>query len=383
MSAKRALSRVRAPEERLAGERAWVVVRSAYADRPFVAVRTSRWRLALIPALVALVAGVALSPAGATISRLIRHALGVPHAAHALFSLPAPGRLLVSGPGGTWTVGTDGSSRRLGTFAQASWSPHGLYIAATHGDQLAVIDPHGVIRWTLARPKVSDPTWYSPSGYRMAYLSGRQLRVVAGDGTGDHLLANDVAPVTPAWRSDHPYQLAYLESSGALVVRDADTGRLIWTARIGSAGMLGWSANGGRLLVLARTRALIYTGDGRLVGQIAGGGHSALLSGSLSPDGRTLALVRSGAAPAAAVASVQRRGSTPRPVLSGEGLRQAVWAPNGRWLLVSWPTADQWVFIRVAGAPGIIGVSRIAQQFAGGSTRRGFPEVDGWCCTAP
>jgi hypothetical protein len=200
MNAKRALNRARAPDELGAEERAWAVVRSAYAARPLVVSRRSRWRLAAVPVLVAVIAGVALSPAGATVSRLIRQALGVQHAAHSLFSLPAPGRLLISGPGGTWTVTADGSSRRLGTWRQASFSPHALYIAAARGDELAALDPRGVPRWTLSRPAVSDPTWYSPSGFRLAYLSGRQLRVVAGDGTGDHQLASKVASVAPAWR---------------------------------------------------------------------------------------------------------------------------------------------------------------------------------------
>jgi hypothetical protein len=383
VNAKRALIRVRAGDERGGEERAWAVVRSAYRERTPVATRSNRWRVALIPALVALLAAVALSPAGATVGNLIRQALGVPNAARALFSLPAPGRLLLSAPGGTWTVSADGSARRVSGFAEASWSPHALYIAAAKGDRLAVLDPHGVLRWTLARPAVTDPSWFSPSGYRIAYLSGRQLRVVAGDGTGDRLVATNLAPVAPAWRPNHPYQLAYLDRAGALVVRDAATQRLIWTDHVGGARALDWSANGDRLLLVTGTRALVYDGTGRPLARFAAARGALLLDGALSPDGRTLALVRSGSTPDVALAALDQPRPALRPVLSGEGLRQVVWAPDGRWLLGTWPSADQWVFIHIAGTPRIAAVSRIAQQFASSPAGRGFPTLEGWCCTAP
>ena len=53
-------------------------------------------------------------------------------------------------------------------------------------------------RWSLARPTVSDPRWYPPIGWRIAYFSRRDPADVAGDGTGDRLLVADVAPVAPA-----------------------------------------------------------------------------------------------------------------------------------------------------------------------------------------
>jgi hypothetical protein len=382
MSAKRALTRVRAPDEPAAEERAWAVVRKAYREQPLRPRRRSRWALALAPALVVLVGALALSPAGATVSRLISRALGVPHAARALFALPAPGRLLVSAPSGTWTVSADGASRRLGPWSQASWSPHGLYVAVAGRDQLAAVDPHGVTRWELARPAVSDPRWYPPTGFRVAYRSGHQLRVVAGDGTGDHLLAANVAPVAPAWRPDHPYQLAYINSRRHLTVRDADSRRVIWTSPAGGVHELAWSADGGRLLVVTRTRARIYDSTGHTTASISIAPSAPALDGSLAPDGRRLALVRGGTAPEVAVADLSSPEPALRSVLSGDGLRQASWSPDGRWLLVGWPAANQWVFVRITGAPRIAAVSRIAQQFTASSRARGFPRVEGWCCTA-
>jgi Sigma-70 region 2 len=69
-------------------------------------------------------------------------------------------------------------------------------------------------------------------------------------------------------------------------------------------------------------------------------------------------------------------------VLEGNGLQQVSWSPDGRWLLVSWPAANQWVFVRVAGAPRIAAVCRIAQQLSTPGARQAFPALDGWCCTA-
>src|SRR6202012_5397054 len=101
----------------------------------------------------------------------------------------------------------------------------------------------------------------------------------------------------------------------------------------------------------------------------------------LSPDGRTLALVRGGNTPGVALANLARRRAPLRPILPGAGVRQATWSPDGRWLLVSWPAANQWVFVHVSGTPRIRAVSRIAQQFGTGSAPSTVPRLEGWCCT--
>ena len=61
-------------------------------------------------------------------------------------------------------------------------------------------------------------------------------------------------------------------------------------------------------------------------------------------------------------------------VFRAPGLRQVVPSPDGRWLLVTWPAADQWVFVRVTARTQILAVSGITRQFGGGS----FPLVAGW-----
>jgi Tol biopolymer transport system component len=216
----------------------------------------------------------------------------------------------------------------------------------------------------------------------VAYLSGNDLRVVAGDGTGDHLLAARVARVAPAWRPGHPYQLAYLTANGGLVVRDGDTGARLWSAKPGRAvRQLAWSADGERLLALSPQRVLIYAGDGRLLAARSASGDVPIVDGALSPDGRTLALLAGGGGSAVVVYGVAARHPVTRRVLAGAGLRQVAWSPDGRWVLISWPAANQWVFVRVVGPPRIAAVSRIAQQFSAGASAR-FPRLEGWCCNA-
>jgi hypothetical protein len=373
---------VRAPDEHAAEQRAREVVRSAYEDHvPSPQRHDHRW-VALVFAVAGLVGALALSPAGAAVSGLITRALGVQHAAPALFSLPAPGRLLISGPGGTWAVAADGSTRRLGSWPQASWSPHGRYVTVVNGDQLAAVDLGGTPQWTLARPAVSDPRWYPPSGYRVAYLSGGELRVVAGDGTADHLLATGLAKVAPAWRPGHPYQLAYVTRRGRVVVRDSDTGQTLWSAAPEGRAttQLAWAPDGQRLIALSRLTIHVYTAAGDPIKTITLPRGMPAIDAALSPNGRQLALVLGGPSNDVVIENLAAHATAPRRVLAGAGLRDLVWSPDGRWLLVSWPAADQWVFVRVAGTPRIDAVSHIARQFSARG-HGGFPHVEGWCCT--
>lgn len=382
MSAKRTLARVHVPDAAGAEARAWALVRTAYAERLPPRPRRRRRRLAVVVASTALVGSIALSPAGATVGHLITRALGVHDAARALFSLPAPGQVLISGPDGTWSIAADGATRRLGPWGQASWSPHGKFVAVAQGSELAAVDPRGELRWALARPAVRDPRWYSPSGLRVAYLSEHSLRVIAGDGTDDHLVAKAAASVAPAWRPEHPYELAYVTSSGRIVVRDGDTGRLLWQARAGIAvDQLIWSPAGARLLAVSKTSVRVYTAGGQLVSARSLPSGAPVLDAALAPDGQTLALALGGSHGEVLLVNVGDAGTGARGLLSGPGLGQIAWAPDGDWLLVTWPAANQWVFIHVVGAPRIAAVSRIAQQFSAAG-RRVYPGLDAWCCTA-
>ena len=108
----------------------------------------------------------------------------------ALTSSPAPGVLLVNATIGPWLVRADGSTRLLGPWSEGSWSPQAKYVVGHAGHRLAAVDPNakGAVRWSLARSGAVHAARWAPDGFRVAYLNGRELRVVAGDGTGDAVL---------------------------------------------------------------------------------------------------------------------------------------------------------------------------------------------------
>jgi hypothetical protein len=56
------------------------------------------------------------------------------------------------------------------------------------------------------------------------------------------------------------------------------------------------------------------------------------------------------------------------------------WSPDGRWLLLPWPEADQWLFLRPEGTRRVSAVANIARQFAPGGARPAFPRTVTWCC---
>jgi tricorn protease len=51
------------------------------------------------------------------------------------------------------------------------------------------------------------------------------------------------------------------------------------------------------------------------------------------------------------------------------------WSPDGKWVLVAWEDANQWVFLRMARVRNIQAVNSVTEQFG-----RGFPSPAGWCC---
>jgi hypothetical protein len=368
------------PDEREAEERSWRVVQAAYDRRQPLPRRRPRLRLALVPAAVALLA-LAVATSGTAIGDWLRDIThpGRQHARPALSSLPGRGRLLVTSPSGPWVVKADGSKRLLGSYEEASWSPHGLFVVAARGRQLVATDPKGRVRWTLARPApITGPRW-SPSGYRIAYLSAGALRVVAGDGTGDRNLIRSVARAPAAWKPGAGHVLAYAARDGSVHVVGADTRRRLWRSRPGPVPHeLAWSADGERLAARTRSAVRIFDARGRLLRTL----RTAAATLRFAPSGHRFALARTpGLAGQSEVALIEDAGP-PRPLFVGAGaLTDLAWSPNGRWLLIGWPSADQWIFVRTEGGRKVMAVSNVGRQFTpGGRGNAPFPTVDGWCC---
>ncbi len=363
------LERIEIPGESEARERAWAMLAREFEDRVPTPQRSHWPRVAAVAiALAALLASAFSSPGRAVIDE-IREVVGVERAERALFSLPSEGRLLVASDTGVWVVQPDGSKRLLEGYREASWSPFGRFVVATRPDELAALERDGDVRWTLPRPRVRSARWTgSEVDTRIAYVTGRQPRVVAGDGTEDGRLCavSTHRRVAPAWSPRAGFTIAVAAPSGAVNVMDVDGCVQRWvSAPIVGPRRLEWSSDGQRVLVETLEDVRVLRAGTGAVASVEQASEAAFRPGS-----RELALIR-------------RRGEVSQVVVAdrivfrGAGeLRDLTWSPDGRWLLVAWPTADQWLFVRADGR-GIRAVSNISEQFRS----RSFPRVDGWCCT--
>ena len=250
-----------APDEAAAQERGWRIVGKAFAERePAGHPRRPRpLVVALTTALALLVAG--LTPPGQAVADWLRDAVkpGREDARDALVSLPARGRLIVTSQRGPWIVERDGSKRLLGAFDDASWSPRGLFVVVTRGHEVIALEPGGRPRWSLARPGRVRAARWSPDGFRIAYHAGDDLRVVAGDGTGDRPLVRGVAAAPSAWWPGPAHRLAYAEPGGRVAMVDGDSARVLWrSGRADDVIRLAWSSDGTRLLAVSpRARAAV------------------------------------------------------------------------------------------------------------------------------
>jgi len=365
------------PVDEDARGRALHVVRAAHREREPV---RSRRRLApalaiAACALAAVVVAASLNAPGDALARWVRQVLGTGHPdpKPALVRVPGGGRLLVSSPDGAWAVAADGSRRRLGDYAGVSWSPKGLYVVGWRGAELVAMEPSGRVHWSLARSgRISAARWAPGDGYRVAYLSGRALRVVNGDGSGDRRLAA-AAPVAPSWRAGLQYVLAYVDRAGHVRVVNADTEVELWRTARARVRQLAWSPDGSRLAVVTSRRLLVFGRGGRLVDRRAVPRGTVVDGVSWSRGGR-LAEVRRGARTSEIVVDG-------RAVFTGSGRFGTVaWSPSGRRLLVPWPAADQWLFLDVDSGRATA-VANIARQFARGPAHRAFPDAVEWCCS--
>jgi hypothetical protein len=362
---KRELDRISIPGEHEARERAWRVAEAAFAEREPVQRRARPWRVAVAIAVATAALLAVASPPGRAVLDDIRKVVGVERAEPALFSMPAQGRLLVASDAGVWVVQRDGSKRLLGPYREASWSPFGHFVVAAKENELAALEPDGDVRWTLARPGVRSPRWTgTDTDTRIAYMDSAGIRVVAGDGTGDMLLVRGGREPF-AWRPGSGFVLAYTAARSVRVV-DA-SGRLLWSVRRaqGKTTALEWSSDGQRLLVVSQHVVSTYDGRGRLVAHESLPTKTAVFRpGTHTP---TLALV-SGSQSNAEL----WRGET---LFSGTGVFDGIaWSPDGRWLLVAWSTADQWVFVRARGARRIEATSGVSEQFRSQTP----PRIEGW-----
>jgi hypothetical protein len=366
---------LRAPDEKQAQERSWRIIRAAFAEHHPLRRRRSMLRPAAALLVLAAVGAALASPPGRAVLDSVRKAVGVERSKPALFSLPTQGRLLATSTAGSWVVAQDGSKRLLGAFDDASWSPFGHFIVASRANELVALTPDGTIRWKLARPDVRFPRWGGTlTDTRIAYLTGSRLHVVAGDGTGDIDAGGlpAAAFVAPAWQPGAAHVLAYATTRGRVYIYDPGAGRLRWrSAPYPNPRKLLWTADGTRLLLVTRDKLVLFAGD--RPHPVAARFARGVIDAAFAPSGSRIALLRRNDL---LLLDADRLRERPERAFAGAGRFDAVdWSPGGRWLLVAWPDADQWVFVGATGKHRLEAVSNISSQFEGG-----FPALGGWCC---
>ena len=216
----------------------------------------------------------------------------------------------------------------------------------------------------------------SPDGTRVAAAFGMDGTVrlwEAATWQPRHVLQAHSGGATGVSFSPDGHRLATSGQDGLVRVWDRE-GKVVLTLK-GHAGpvrSVAYSPDGSRLASGCAGTEPIRLWDaatGKHLRNLAGHG-ATLFCAAYSPDGRRIAVLRR-----ADVLLYDARLRSPRRLFAGAGrLEGLAWSPDGRWLLVGWSSADQWLFLRVSGAARLTAVSNVSAQLRS----RTFPRVAGW-----
>ena len=307
---RRELERIEIPGEHEARERSWAVVRAAFAEREPTPRRRSWKPLVAVAVALVVVAGL-LSPPGRAVLDEIREVVGVEESAPALFSLPAPGRLLVTADSGAWVVERgrlEAASRRLPRSVVVAVRPLRRRGAAQRARRARRPTARCAGR---SRGRTSASRAGAARGRTRGSPTSRAARCASSAATAraTALLDAQAAARAPRWRPGE-----------------------------------------------RRTCSCTPGGTGRPRGRRRHGRRArAQGAGDARCDEETALRTRCSA---------------------GRDVDTPVRSPDGRWLAVGWPEADQLVFVRTGGGRQIRAVSNVSAQFRS----RSFPTISGWCC---
>jgi hypothetical protein len=154
---------------------------------------------------------------------------------------------------------------------------------------------------------------------------------------------------------------------GKAVVYDVDAGRVLLRVPASAATKLAWSDDG--LLLVFGPGVRVFNAHGRLVYETSPSELTRYADAAFVPGSHRLLIIDVHGSQSDVFTWLNGK-----VVFRGSGVfRQLAFSPGGRWLVISWPTANQWVFVR-SHPRRIVGAARISSQFGG------FPRLDGWCC---
>jgi Tol biopolymer transport system component len=230
------------------------------------------------------------------------------------------------------------------------------------------------VHWSIGRVgRIRNPRW-SSDGFRIAYFAGGTLRVVNGDGTGDHLLTRDVRPGPSAWQPNaNAHALAYVNRAGKIQIGNVDKRNRSATVQTRDAPrQLEWTSDGKWLVAVERNAVEVFGRRGPRIGGLDRGA-ARVVDASISPNGKSIAFIETEGTRSTLQLTGVLGGPT-GPVFSGAGtFTKVIWSPDGRWLLLDWSSADQWLFIRRP-VKKLVAVSNIRANFGE------EPSLAGWCC---
>jgi Tol biopolymer transport system component len=141
---------------------------------------------------------------------------------------------------------------------------------------------------------------------------------------------------------------------------------------------LTWSEDGRYLAVVSTKKIVVLDASGRVHRTVTTLGDE-LVDAAFEPRTHKLAVsMRAGPRSELRLVDVDHPGRA-RLLFAGPGtFGDFAWSPDGRWLVLTWPTADQWLFLRGA---HVHAVANIREQFPRDDDRPPSLELAGrWCC---
>jgi dipeptidyl aminopeptidase/acylaminoacyl peptidase len=139
-----------------------------------------------------------------------------------------------------------------------------------------------------------------------------------------------------------------------------------------------WSTDGRYLAVTSSDEVIVLDQTGRVQRTVTALGD-LFVDAAFQPDTHHLALsMRTSQGSEVRLVDVDRPGHA-RLLFAGPGrFGDFAWSPDGRWLLLAWPTADQWLFLH---GSRVRAVANIKQQFPRHDHLAPMLQLDGrWCC---